>query len=192
MIIAGVDEAGRGALAGPVVAGAVVIGDKKDAILKRIKDSKVMTDHDRRDCYNWLIQHVDYGVGIVSAQEIDEIGIKKATEKAMNQAVSALKSQVTNLKIDGRDKFSFPIPSEDIVGGDGKVLAISAASIIAKVVRDDIMIDLDQKYPEFGFGKHKGYGAANHMKLVAQGEYCSVHRTTYEPLKTFLCQHRLF
>jgi len=189
MIIAGVDEAGRGALAGPVVAGAVVLGNKKDAILKRIKDSKVMTDQDRRDCYKWLIDNVDYGVGIVSAAEIDAIGIKKATEKAMNLAVASLKTKnIEKLQIDGRDGFQFPIASEDIVGGDGKILEISAASIIAKVTRDDLMLDLDQQYSEYGFAGHKGYGAAEHMKLLRSGNYCAEHRKTYDPLKTWLNQ----
>jgi len=192
MIIAGVDEAGRGALAGPVVAGAVVFGDLPP--IAQIKDSKIMTDSQRRECFAWITTHCDWATGIVFAQEIDEIGIKKATEKAMNQAVEKLRQRknVTELKVDGRDKFQFPIPSADIVGGDGKVAEISAASIIAKVIRDDIMIDLDHKYPLFGFAHNKGYGAADHMQLVSEGEYCSEHRKTYDPLKTFLSQHRLF
>lgn len=194
MITAGVDEAGRGALAGPVVAGAVIIDEdkKSDDIIESIRDSKVMTDIQRRECYAWICEHCDFGVGIVLADEIDKVGIKKATEKAMNQAVSNLNTTPKQLKVDGRDKFQFSIDSEDIIGGDGKVLEISAASIVAKVVRDDIMIDLDHKYPRFGFAQSKGYGAAQHLKLVAQGEYCQEHRQTYEPLKTFLSQHRLF
>jgi len=196
MIIAGLDEAGRGALAGPVVAAAVIIDDelsKKHAgFLKKIKDSKVMTDAQRRECYAWITEHCDWATGIIFAQEIDRVGIKPATEKAMNQAVEKLierhPQEIGKLKVDGRDGFHFPIFSEDIVGGDGKVLCISAASIVAKVVRDDIMMDLDAKYPIFGFGHNKGYGAAEHMALVAAGEHCLEHRKTYEPLKTFLNQ----
>lgn len=191
MSMAGVDEAGRGALAGPVVAGAVIMSDQRvessEQFLAKIKDSKVMTDAQRRECFVWITEHCSWGVGIISASEIDQTGIKKATEKAMNQAVLKLKD-ITELKVDGRDGFKFPIPSEDIVGGDGKVLEISAASIVAKVVRDDIMIDLDHKHPLFGFAHNKGYGAVDHMKLVSQGEYCLEHRKTYEPLRTFLNQ----
>ena len=192
MIIAGVDEAGRGALAGPVVAGAVVLGDLKP--IAQITDSKVLTDTQRRECFKWIKDHCDWATGIIFAQEIDQIGIKKATEKAMNQAVEKLRQRekITHLKVDGRDRFTFPIDSEDIVGGDGKVVEISAASIVAKVVRDDIMIDLDHKYPLFGFSHNKGYGATDHMQLVSGGEYCVEHRKTYDPLKTFLSQHRLF
>jgi len=112
----------------------------------------------------------------------------------MNQAVAKLlerhPKEIDKLKIDGRDHFQFPIFSEDIVGGDGKVLEISAASIVAKVLRDDLMIDMDVKYPEFGFSHNKGYGAADHMALINEGKYCFEHRQTYEPLKTLLNQGR--
>lgn len=199
MITAGVDEAGRGALAGPVVAAAVIFKDEFRSgqyaeWTSKIKDSKVMTDAQRRECFEWITTHCDWATGIIFAQEIDQIGIKPATEKAMNQAVGKLierhPKEIDKLKVDGRDHFKFPIFSEDIVGGDGKVLEISAASIIAKVVRDDIMLDLDQQYPAFGFAHNKGYGAAEHMALVSRGEYCLEHRQTYEPLKTFLGQHK--
>lgn len=198
MIIAGIDEAGRGALAGPVVAGAVIISQtvRKNPVhaeqIKAIKDSKVMTDAQRRASYEWITTHCDWATGIIFAQEIDLIGIKAATQKAMNEAVEKLLEQypkkIDQLKVDGRDHFQFPIFSEDIVGGDGKVLEISAASIVAKVLRDDLMIDLDHKYPQFGFAHNKGYGATEHMALIDQGQYCPEHRQTYDPLKTFLHQ----
>ena len=197
MITAGIDEAGRGALAGPVVAGAVIISEalktKENQVhLNRIKDSKTMTDAQRRQSFAWICQHCDWATGIIFAQEIDQIGIRPATEKAMNQAVAKLlerhPKEIDKLKVDGRDHFKFPIFSEDIVGGDGKVLEISAASIVAKVLRDDLMIDLDMKYPMFGFAQNKGYGAAEHIALVSQGQYCLEHRLTYDPLKTFLNQ----
>lgn len=200
MTIAGIDEAGRGALAGPVVAGAVIIDQAllENSVhaeqIKAIKDSKIMTDAQRRLSYEWITRHCEWATGIIFAQEIDLIGIKSATEKAMNEAVEKLlqrhPKEIDKLKVDGRDHFQFPIFSEDIVGGDGKVLEISAASIVAKVLRDDLMIDLDHKYPQFGFAHNKGYGAAEHMELIKQGQYCLEHRQTYDPLKTFLHQGR--
>lgn len=210
-MIIGLDEAGRGALAGPVVAGAVleITNDElrmtSDGVFDLIKDSKKLTDSQRRQAYDWLLKHVRYGVGVVSAKEIDELGIKPATEKAMNLALSELLSKNplpappsgrgdkgVKLLVDGRDGFSFPYLSEDIVKGDEKILEISAASIIAKVTRDDYMIKLDTQYPQFGFAGHKGYGAAHHYQLLDQGQYCPEHRTTYDPLKTWLNQGRLF
>jgi len=200
-MIIGIDEAGRGALAGPVVAGAVGFSQTLSAqnceVFKLIKDSKKLSDAQRREAYDWLIHHVPFGVGIASSEQIDVLGIKPANEQAMNLALESLLQKNTKiddieLQIDGRDKFKFPYPSEDIVKGDEKVLQISAASIIAKVTRDDLMIELDKQYPEFGFASHKGYGAAEHYSLLEQGIHCLQHRKSYDPLKTWLNQGRLF
>ncbi len=196
MIIAGVDEAGRGALAGPVVAGAVCFSEPLTAencpVFGLIKDSKSLTEKQRAAAYEWLTSHVDFGVGISSASVIDEVGIRLANEQAMNQAVQALKQTPEKLMIDGRDKFKFSIQSEDVVKGDEKILEISAASIIAKVSRDRYMVELNQKYPEFKFAENKGYGAKTHYDLLDQGIFCEEHRKTYDPLKTWLNQGRLF
>lgn len=218
-MIIGIDEAGRGALAGPVVAGAVLMGDvecvmQDDGIFALIKDSKKLTDAQRRQVYAWLKANTYWGVGVVSAQKIDEIGIKLATEKAMNEALRQVirplgtqgdssgrgsppptppsGMEEIRLLIDGRDGFRFPYRSEDIVKGDEKILEISAASVIAKVTRDDYMMKLDAQYPGFGFSGHKGYGAAEHYKQLDQGIYCPQHRKSYDPLKTWLNQGRLF
>jgi ribonuclease HII len=206
-MIIGIDEAGRGALAGPVVAGAVafkeVITSDNCAVFSLIKDSKSLSDAQRREAYAWLTQQAFCGVALVSATIIDEIGIKPANELAMNQAVENLrdglpknKSGVATshiqLQVDGRDKFKFPYPSKDIVKGDEKVLKISAASIMAKVTRDDYMIAAAAKFPDFSFETHKGYGAAEHYKLLDNGQYCDEHRQSYQPLKTWLNQSRLF
>jgi len=201
-MIIGIDEAGRGALAGPVVAGAATfkeaLTEENCPVFSLIKDSKKLTDAQRRKAFVWLIENVWFGVGSASVSVIDEIGIKPANEKAMNQAFESLratKSQTTidfEILVDGRDKFQFPYPSQDIVKGDEKVLEISAASIIAKVTRDDYMVHVAQKFPDFGFEKHKGYGAAAHYKLLNDGVYCEEHRQSYDPLKTWLCQGRLF
>ncbi len=202
-MIIGVDEAGRGALAGPVVAVAVFMSEtikEKREIVGKIKDSKKLTDSQRRDIFEWLVNNVDYGVGVVLAREIDEIGIKASTEKVINLAVDELlKKKMLNsakeeikLLVDGRDRFHFSCFSEDIIKGDERVPVISAASIIAKVIRDDYMIELDKKYPRFGFAEHKGYGAKKHYDLLNNGVYCEEHRKTYNPLRTWLLQGRLF
>lgn len=214
-VIAGVDEAGRGALAGPVVAGAVIMGEEfgnenedwvdllntkysskippsQRLILESLKDSKKLIANQRDSLFTVIVACFDYGAGIVSAEEIDQIGIKKATEKAMNIAVSRLKGKPTNLLIDGNDRFIFSVQSEDIIKGDEKIPAISAASIIAKVTRDRMMQDYDKMFPVFGFADHKGYGTESHRILLEQERYCEIHRKTYDPLKTVLTQGRLF
>jgi ribonuclease HII len=197
-IIAGVDEAGRGALAGPVVAGVVVLGVGADFFcdlpetLQDLNDSKQLTATQRSRLFDIIVSQYDYGVGIVCAAEIDQIGIKKANHKAMMLAVSALKKNPDTLLIDGCDGFVFLVPSYDIVRGDETVPAIAAASIIAKVTRDKLMRAYDKKFPEFGFGSHKGYGAAKHRALLEQGIYCNLHRKSYEPLKTWIHQGKLF
>ena len=194
MIIAGVDEAGRGALAGPVVAGAVFDSDPLLAMGKQleIKDSKILTESQREEVYKWIVESCDYEVEIVDAEEVDKIGIKKATNKAMQMAVHKLCKTPDELWVDGRDRFIFDIPSKDFVKGDAKYLCISAASIIAKVTRDRLMIEYSKKYPEFSFESHKGYGAATHLDLLRKEIYSPIHRKTYDPLRTVLTQGKLF
>lgn len=189
-IIAGVDEAGRGALAGPVVAAAVILHmpNKKRIFF----DSKQTTQKKRREQYNHLIKNYDYGIGVISAKEIDEIGIKKATNKAMQQAVQKLKTKPTVLYVDGRDKFQFDIFSVDFVRGDDLHECISAASIIAKVTRDELMTQYAKEYSEFQFAENKGYGTAPHLALLEQERYTPIHRRTYDPLSTYLSQMRMF
>ena len=206
-MIIGKDEAGRGALAGPVVAGAVAFKEEITAanciVFPLIKDSKSLTDEQRREAFDWLKENTFWGVAVVSAAVIDDIGIKPANETAMNQAVENLRAALPKnktgiatthiqLQVDGRDKFKFPYPSKDIVKGDEKVLKISAASIIAKVTRDDYMIEAATKFPEFSFETHKGYGAAPHLALLNEGVYCDEHRRSYQPLKKWLNQGKLF
>lgn len=194
MIVAGVDEAGRGALAGPVVAAAVIDIKQLLVISKKlgIKDSKVLTEPQRKEAYKWITENCDFGVGMVSADEIDKIGIKKANNKAMQMAVHKLCKTPDELWIDGRDRFTFDIPSKDFVKGDAKYLCISAASIIAKVTRDGLMEEYGATYPEFGFENHKGYGAATHLELLQKEIYSPIHRKSYDPLRTILTQGKLF
>lgn len=206
-MIIGIDEAGRGALAGPVVAGAVAFKEELTPlnceVFALIKDSKKLTDEQRRTAFTWLTSNTFWGVALVSATLIDEMGIKRANEMAMNQAVENLRFDLLKnktdiapthiqLQVDGRDKFKFLYPSKDIVKGDEKVLKISAASIIAKVTRDDYMIKISSEFPDFAFNTHKGYGAKNHLEMLNKGIYCAEHRQSYNPLKTWLHQGRLF
>ena len=169
-IIAGLDEAGRGALAGPVVAAACVFerktfGRKK---IPRITDSKMMTEEEREEAFLFLTEKCAYGIGIVDASVIDEIRILAATERAMQEAVKELSQNTvpTYLLIDGRDQFWFDIPHSSIIRGDQSESCIAAASIIAKVTRDRLMIEADQEYAAYGFASHKGYGTEEHQKCL--------------------------
>lgn len=190
MIIAGVDEAGRGALAGPVVAGAVIFS--ADFSCPELTDSKQLTASQRNNLYKIIVQKCDWGVGIIDAAEIDTIGIKRATEKAMNIAVKSLKKNPRKILVDGRDKFQFDVESEDIVRGDETEPVISAASIIAKVTRDELMKKSAENFPQFEFQSNKGYGSKEHRVLLEQGIYCDIHRKSYDPLKTWIIQRKLF
>ena len=198
-MIIGIDEAGRGALAGPVVAGAVIKPVNEGGCCPvQIADSKLLSWKKREEAYDWILGYCVWGVGVVSASRIDAVGIKVANHEAMQMALGMclekLEKPLDTLKIlvDGRDKYRFDYPSEDIVGGDGKIWEIGAASIVAKVSRDRIMEDLGERYPRFMFGNNKGYGAKEHYDLLDEGICCEVHRKTYDPLKTFLTQGRLF
>lgn len=194
VVTAGIDEAGRGALAGPVVAAAVILPSSppEKGELEGVCDSKQLSAQKRAILYAEIMRVCDVGVGVVSAEEIDQIGIKKATNKAMQMAVLKLQSRPEKLMVDGRDRFVFDIESEDVVKGDEKIPSISAASIIAKVTRDEMMDQYDQQYPEFEFRNNKGYGSEKHLKLINDEVYTPIHRKSYDPLKTILTQGRLF
>ncbi|MCF7844892.1 MAG: ribonuclease HII [Kiritimatiellales bacterium] len=184
-VIAGIDEAGRGALAGPVVAGACILpSDKEPPFL--LKDSKQLSYEEREEVFIWITQHCIYGCGIVDAQDIDQCRILSATEQAMQAAVARVARQVTPtyLLIDGRDKFWFDYPHSSIIHGDDLEPCISAASIVAKVVRDRIMITYDKMYPQFGFNSHKGYGTPEHCDLIRSRGPCAIHRKTFLHEKT--------
>ena len=170
--IVGIDEAGRGPLAGPVVSGAVFIAEKdfKEAKkIKSVKDSKKLTEKKRKEVYDNLIKNkkVKWGIGIVSEKVIDKINILEATKLSMIKAVKNLEKR-NNIKadfliLDGKMKLEIDKDQESIIKGDDKVFSVSAASIIAKVTRDNIMIGYDKKYPQYNFKKHKGYGTKEHM-----------------------------
>lgn len=196
-IVAGIDEAGRGALAGPVVAGACVIpcelfqrqhGFPRWSPFKRkrdddclIADSKLLSPEEREHTYEWITQHCHWGVGIVEASFIESHGILRANERAMRMALEHLQRSATPslLLVDGNDHFSFSVPHRSIIRGDQLEPCIAAASIVAKVTRDQLMCGLCDKYPNYGFRKHKGYGSEQHIAAIRTHGPCPVHRLSF-------------
>lgn len=175
--VIGVDEAGRGPLAGPVVASAIIIDDK---ILELgINDSKKLSEKKRHALFEYLIQHYDYGIGIIDASEIDEINILQATMKAMRKSIAKIDNAQYPIIIDGN--FS-PIKQKrvlPIIKGDSKSLTIASASILAKVTRDNIMAELDEKFPMYNWHKNKGYGTKEHIELIRKHGPSPFHRKSF-------------
>lgn len=183
--VAGIDEAGRGPWAGPVVAAAVILDP--DALPEGINDSKKLTHQKREELYDIIFTKAEVGIGIVDVAAIDRDNILQATYAAMIQAVSALTSAPLLAFVDGNRAPKLACPAETIIEGDGKCLSIAAASIIAKVTRDRMMIDLDRQCPGYGFAKHKGYGTAEHQEALAKLGPSAHHRRSFEPIR-ILCE----
>jgi ribonuclease HII len=183
--ITGIDEVGRGALAGPVVAAAVVIPEKNSApVYEGIRDSKEMNALERETAFEVIIKWAaDIGVGIVSPQIIDEINILGATRRAMRQAISNLSLEPDYLLIDGWPLPRSPISQQGIIKGDKRCFSIACASIIAKVVRDRIMMDFDKIFPQYGFAVHKGYGTKKHLQCLSQNGPVEIHRFSFAPVR---------
>lgn len=177
--IAGIDEAGRGPLAGPVVVGIVIM--KPESFIEGINDSKKISEKNREILYEKITEEaIDWAVGIVNQEEIDEINILKATKKALKIAITNLKTKPERLVVDALKQIdTCGIPYTSIIKGDAKVYSISAASIIAKVTRDRIMKEYDEIYPEYGFAQHKGYGTAKHIKAIKEFGPCPLHRKSF-------------
>ncbi len=176
--ICGVDEAGRGPLAGPVVAAAVIL--PKDCSLLQINDSKQVPEKKREELYDRIRETaLSVGVGIVGPERIDEINILQATYQAMRDAVSQLDPVPSLLLNDAVSIPELAIPQVPIIKGDAKSISIAAASIIAKVTRDRMMREYDRMYPEYGFAAHKGYGSAAHMEAIRTHGACPIHRKTF-------------
>ena len=176
--ICGIDEAGRGPLAGPVVAAAAVL--PKDCQILYLNDSKKLSEKKRDLLFDEIKEKaVTYGVGIVSPQVIDEINILQATYEAMRQAISQLKVTPEILLNDAVTISGVDIMQVPIIKGDAKSVSIAAASILAKVTRDRMMAEYDQIYPEYGFAKHKGYGTAAHIAALKEYGPCPIHRRTF-------------
>jgi len=180
--IAGIDEAGRGALAGPVVAAAVVLPEKFRH--RRLNDSKQLAPELREEIYCELVanQEVRWTVGIVDSVEIDRINILRASHKAMRFAVEALLEQPSHVLIDGLPVIPFPLPQTAIVDGDCISLSIAAASVIAKVTRDRMMRDFCVQFPQYSFSQHKGYGTELHLLKLHEFGPCPIHRRSFEPV----------
>lgn len=180
--IAGVDEAGRGPLAGPVVAAACII--PAGLYIVDVDDSKKLTPEKRRVLYDQITkdERISVGVGVISHEEIDRINILNATIQAMLLAVVQLSMRPDFLLIDGLELLQPQIPCKKIIGGDGKSHAIAAASVIAKETRDRIMVDEHKKWPEYGFDKHKGYGTPEHLAAIKKHGPCPIHRMTFAPM----------
>lgn len=176
--ICGIDEAGRGPLAGPVAAGAVIL--PKGAAILYVNDSKKLSAKRRDELYDEIMaQAISAKVGIISNEVIDEINILQATYEAMRQAVSGLTVQPQVLLNDAVVIPGIDLPQEKIIKGDAKSISIAAASIIAKVTRDRMMDAYDELYPEYGFAKHKGYGTAEHIAAIRKYGPCPIHRMTF-------------
>ena len=176
--VCGIDEAGRDPLAGPVVATAVILPE--DIQLPGVNDSKKITEKKREILFDFVKEHaLAYGIGEASETEIDEINILQATFLAMRRAVEALQIPADYALVDGNRIQGLPVPAETVIGGDGKVLSIAAASILAKVTRDRYMRDMAAQYPEYGFEKHKGYGTKAHYAAIEQYGICPLHRKTF-------------
>ena len=181
-VICGVDEAGRGPLAGPVYAAAVILPDHLE--IPGLDDSKKLTDKRRRELMPIIKeQAIAYGIGVATEQEIDEINILQATFLAMERAIAQLEGKADFALIDGNREKDFGLPVMTVVKGDSRSANIAAASVLAKVSRDDYMEEMAKQYPEYGFEIHKGYGTKAHYEALRTYGHCPLHRVTF--LKKF-------
>lgn len=188
--VAGVDEAGRGPLAGPVSAAAVILppvwatrGLPRE--LAGLNDSKQLTEAQRENYYEFIMgcAEVQHAVVLVEAGRIDTINILQATHEAMNAALARLAPAPQHALVDGRPVKTMRVPQTALVKGDARSYSIAAASVLAKVIRDRLMLEYDRQWPEYGFAGHKGYGTAQHLAAIAQHGPCPIHRRSFAPLK---------
>ncbi len=185
-VFCGIDEVGRGPWAGPLVACALIL--KKDVPIPGCADSKMLTAAQREKLFKKLQTLAVYGVGIVTVEEVDNLGLIAATNKAFVRALKDLADKpdaITPefLLVDGRDKLQLPHPFKTVIKGDSKIKIIACASIIAKVTRDRMMVDLAKKYPHYAFEDHKGYGTKRHQQALHLHGPCAIHRKSFEPIK---------
>ncbi|MFO1258878.1 MAG: ribonuclease HII [Gammaproteobacteria bacterium] len=186
-MIAGIDEAGRGPLAGPVVAAAVCF--KTDIIPKGLKDSKLLSPKKREALFSEIQNTAYWAIGVASVAEIDQYNILQATLMAMQRAYQHLPVHPVLVQIDGNQAPSLPCPIECIIKGDQLIPMISAASILAKVTRDRMMLEADQQYPQYGFADHKGYGTKSHMAALRTWGPCDIHRQSFSPVREMKAYH---
>jgi ribonuclease HII len=190
MRVAGVDEAGRGPLAGPVVAAAAILPSRWAETglpvgLTGLNDSKQLTSAQREKIFEFLTAcaEVEFAIAAVDAGVIDEINILQATHRAMNDALAQLNPLPAHALVDGRPVKSLRVPQTAIVKGDARSFSIAAASVLAKVTRDRLMREFHEQFPKYGFAEHKGYGTAKHMAAIAQFGACPIHRQSFAPMK---------
>ena len=189
--VAGVDEAGRGPLAGPVVAAAAILPPRwaesgLPAGLSGLNDSKQLTEAQREKFFAFITGcgEIEFGINAVDALLIDEINILQATHRAMNNALANLNPLPPHALVDGRPVKTLRVPQTAIVKGDARSYSIAAASVLAKVTRDRLMLGFHAQFPEYGFAEHKGYGTAKHLAAIEKHGACPIHRKTFAPLKT--------
>lgn len=176
--VCGVDEAGRGPLCGPVVAAAVIL--PKDEYIEGVNDSKKLTEKKREKLYDDIMKKaVAVSIGISDVDVIEKVNILNATKLAMKQAIEKLSIKPDYVLIDGNQMIDINIKAETVVSGDAKSESIAAASIIAKVTRDRMLIEFDKKYPEYGFAKHKGYGTKSHIEAIQKYGLTDIHRSSF-------------
>ncbi len=188
--VAGVDEAGRGPLAGPVVAAAVIfpcawLKADFDERLRGLNDSKQLTERQREEFFAILTSNskIRYAIAGVDAEAIDRINILQATHRAMNEALAQLRPQPGHVLVDGRPVKSMSQPNTALVKGDARSYSIAAASVLAKVTRDRMMLEYDAQFAGYGFAEHKGYGTPQHLAALAERGPCPIHRRSFAPLK---------
>jgi len=185
LIIAGVDEAGRGPLAGPVVSAAVILKPRSNLI--GLNDSKKLSANKRKLLSDEIkIHSISWAIGIATAQEIDDINILRASLLSMERAIKNLSEVPEKVIVDGQYTPEIDVPCEAIVRGDAIEESIMAASILAKVARDKMMLKLDRKYPNYRFGQHKGYPTKLHMEALSEFGPCNEHRQSFKPIKNYL------
>lgn len=183
--IGGVDEVGRGPLIGPVVTACVIL--PKDFELKGLTDSKKLSEKKREEYYDYIMEHaLSVSVGIMDEKVIDEVNIYEATKLAMYQAIKKSKIRPEHVLIDAMKLEALEMPSTSIIKGDAKSISIAAASVIAKVTRDRMMIELDEKYPMYGFKDHKGYPTKKHVEAIEKYGLIDGYRLTFKPVSTMI------
>ena len=188
--VAGVDEAGRGPLAGPVVAAAAILPSRwaeagLPTELSGLNDSKQLTETQREKFFAFITTcgEIEFGIAEISPAVIDQINILQATHRAMNDALGKLSPLPPHALVDGRPVKTLRVPQTAIVKGDARSYSIAAASVLAKVTRDRLMLTYAAQFPEYGFAEHKGYGTAKHLAAIAKHGACPIHRLTFAPLK---------
>ena len=187
--IGGIDEVGRGPLIGPVVTSCVIL--PKDFVLEGLTDSKKLTEKKREQYYQYIMDHaLSVSIGIKSAEVIDEVNIYEATKLAMYEAIEKSSIIPEHVLIDAMKLEQLEIPSTSIIKGDDKSITIAAASVIAKVTRDRMMIELDKRYPMYGFKSHKGYPTKKHVEAILKYGLIDGYRKTFKPISTILEQSK--